>query len=233
MTTRNAYRVGSNATPQALAELAERRRHPRRLVGPTATETAALLERYKRAGLITFPVWFLSTLMLGSVISPIVTAIGSGRRRSDFDMHIFVICFLCVALITAVLCFINYCQWPRESARRVRELLAETPREGYPIDGFAVWRLAGRPALDVVLRGFVDCDDIRDALAVIDPTVELSWPDATTMRLVMPEHTNPFERRPEQLAALHVLLDELVAPLHHEVGVERVVMGDLAVQPRG
>lgn len=110
--------------------------------------------------------------MLGSVISPIVTAIGSGRRRSDFDMHIFVICFLCVALITAVLCFINYCQWPRESARRVRELLAETPREGYPIDGFAVWRLAGRPALDVVLRGFVDCDDIRDALAVIDPTVE-------------------------------------------------------------
>jgi hypothetical protein len=119
----------------------------------------------------------------------------------------------------------------REDQRRaaVAEGLAWATRLPFPVRGYEVWCLSERPLLDVALSTPVDRRQLADAVAAVDPSIEVDWIDERTARMYIPPRTMTYsEAAPDWFAdptALLRVFDGLLLPLHTDVPIERVDMG--------
>jgi hypothetical protein len=133
-------------------------------------------------------------------------------------------------------------RWRRAQQRLVATELAWAGELPFPLEGYVDWLVADRPVLQVTLRAGLDPTVLRSALLVVDPHATLELIDPCRFRLRLPRSwapPPPTDRRGITTAAspttaranvvtLHALTTQLLLPLHRDVGIEVVRMGDVA-----
>jgi len=111
--------------------------------------------------------------------------------------------------------------------------LGEVEGWGWPVEGYRAWLLAETPTFDVEVRGEVAFDVVATSAAAVDATVIVEQPAPRVLR---------FLTRPVELAAtsrwsavvvgdrrlVRELVDRVLAPLHADVGIAAMRMGDRA-----
>jgi hypothetical protein len=119
--------------------------------------------------------------------------------------------------------------------RAIAKGLREVEVFGFPVEGYRGWLLADMPAFDIELRRDVDVEVVRTSTIAIDPSIVCEKKSPRVFRFVMRRVGLPNTK--PHLPAIEVgdrrLLKELhrriLAPLHADVGIVRMVMGDNAV----
>ncbi|HET7500792.1 MAG TPA: hypothetical protein VFK02_07310 [Kofleriaceae bacterium] len=117
--------------------------------------------------------------------------------------------------------------------RTIATGLRELDAWGFPVTGYREWLLAEEPAFEVELRRDVDIEVIARSAAALDSTVVVRRLDDRVFRVVTRRIALP-PRKPKD-SAVYVgdrrLLRELhaavLAPLHADVGIIALRMGDL------
>lgn len=223
-------RPGLGSSP-VLAQLAEvggerRREMPREAEATPESERRTRLERvFKVSGHDASGIG-LGALLSWTMLAPLCGAI-TAQDGNPIPVGFGVGVSLAVTIWAAV------AAPRREDQRRaaVAEGLAWATRHPFPVRGYDVWCLSERPLFDVVLSAPVDRRQLTDAVAAVDPTVEVDWIDERTARLHVPPRTVGQRDGPSEWyadpAALHRLFDRLLLPLHTDVPIERVGMGGL------
>lgn len=118
--------------------------------------------------------------------------------------------------------------------RAIAKGLREVDAFGFPVAGYRAWLLADSPAFDIELRRDVDAEVVRTSTSAVDPAIVVDKSSPRVFRFVMRRialpnakpHLPPLEvgdRR--MLAELH---RRILAPLHADVGIVRMAMGDHA-----
>ena len=221
-------RPGLGASP-VLAQLAEVGSERRRDL-PREAETMPELERRRRLehvfkvnghdasgiGLLALLSWTMLAPLCG-----VITAQDGNPVPAGFG----------VVVSMAVTVWAAVAAPRREDQRRaaVADGLAWATRHPFPVRGYEVWCLSERPLLDVVLGAPVDRRQLTDAVAAVDPTIEVVWIDERTARMYIPPRTvTHSEASPDWFGdppVLHRLFERLLLPLHTDVPIERVDMG--------
>ncbi|HEY5920662.1 MAG TPA: hypothetical protein VIV11_03280 [Kofleriaceae bacterium] len=118
-----------------------------------------------------------------------------------------------------------------DEQRKIREGLAEVDAWGFKVNGYREWLLAREPAFDLELRRDVGIDLIAASVAAVDSTITVELRGERVVRVVM----LPVEVRggPEvelffagDRKRLRELCDRVLAPLHADVGIAEMRMGD-------
>ena len=119
----------------------------------------------------------------------------------------------------------------RAIARGLREL----EKWGIPIEGYREWLLAEEPSFDVELRRHADLQMIATSTRAVDPGVRVRRIGDrevrfVTRRMAMPGYKDgdpPVYLGDRRL--LFELHERILAPLHADVGIARIRMGDRAM----
>ncbi len=119
----------------------------------------------------------------------------------------------------------------RAIARGLREL----EKWGIPIEGYREWLLAEEPSFDVELRRHADLQIIATSTRAVDPGVRVRRIGDrevrfVTRRMAMPGYKDgdpPVYLGDRRL--LFELHERILAPLHADVGIARIRMGDRAM----
>jgi hypothetical protein len=112
---------------------------------------------------------------------------------------------------------------------RERRLAAAVAARPFPVRCYLIWLTADQPVFDLHLRGATDRAQAATALRAVSPAATLRWLDEGIARIELP----PIEvggGAGGDPALLRRFLDEVVAPLHREVGVSRLEMGGTVVR---
>lgn len=122
--------------------------------------------------------------------------------------------------------------------RRVALGLREVLEWGFPVEGYREWLLASEPAFDVELRRDITAEMMIDAAAAIDAAIVVHRLGDRVFRIVTPRIALPG-RKPGHPAIhlgdrelLHRIYDALLAPLHADIGIARLRMGDLSTMSK-
>jgi hypothetical protein len=121
--------------------------------------------------------------------------------------------------------------------RAIAKGLREVDAFGFPITGYRAWLLAEQPTFDIELARDVDLEVVRTSSMAIDPSIVVEKKGARVFRFVLRRialpnvkmHMQPIEVGDRRL--LKELHRRILAPLHADVGIVRMVMGDLLMQP--
>jgi hypothetical protein len=221
-------RPGMGVSP-VLAQLAEaggdrRREMPRDAEAMAEPERRRRLERVFKVnghdasglGLGALLCWTIATPLCGAISAqdgkPVAIVFGAGT-----------------AIVVTVWAMIATPRRAEERRAAVAEGLAWATRQPFPVSGYELWCLSEIPLLDVVLTTPVAQRQLADAVAAVDPTIEVDSIDERTARLHIPPRTvtegdGPAEWYADPAALLRVF-DKLLLPLHTDVPIERVDMG--------
>jgi len=122
--------------------------------------------------------------------------------------------------------------------RRVALGLREVLAWGFPVEGYRDWLLASEPAFDVELRRDIAAEVMTDSAAALDPAIVVHKVGDRAFRIVTPRVALPG-RKPgdpvvhlgdrELLRRIH---DALLAPLHADIGIVALRMGDLSTMSK-
>lgn len=121
--------------------------------------------------------------------------------------------------------------------RRVRAGLRELEAWGFPIEGYRAWLLADEPTFDVELAREVDTEILATSARAIDESVKVSRSGERAFRVVTRRVALPSHKKdgPALLVGDRQLLFQLharlLAPLHADVGITRMRMGERATLP--
>jgi hypothetical protein len=121
--------------------------------------------------------------------------------------------------------------------RRVQKGLREVNDWGFPVDGYRAWMLADEPTFEIELARDVDLDVLVTSTHAIDDKVSVTRTRERTYRFVTRRVALPAEVQdgPVTLVGDRELLKQLhaslLAPLHADVGIQRMRMGDRATLP--
>jgi hypothetical protein len=119
--------------------------------------------------------------------------------------------------------------------RAIRKGLAEIDEWGIPVEGYRDWLLAPEPAFDVELRRFADAQVISTSARAVDPGIRVRRISEREVRFVTRQVALPGLKEGEppvyigDRRLLFELYDRILAPLHADVGISRIRMGDRAV----
>lgn len=119
-----------------------------------------------------------------------------------------------------------------EIQEKRRSALAWQEQQGVPVTGYADWLACDRP-LDVHMRTPVDRALFERAVTAIDAAIGVEHVGGRSIRLEIPPSVTKRGKtsvRHGNVALLHRVFAELVLPLHHDTGVERVEMDNLVVE---
>lgn len=132
----------------------------------------------------------------------------------------------------AVVCMIANWVTAQDAASRraaaVEEEIHWATTHPFEIIGYRAWLASDVSRLTLTLRGEVETGLVAEALRTIDPKIETTVIDAATFSLLLPPRMNADDGswvRFCNVPLLERVFGQLVLPLHHEVGVERVTMG--------
>jgi hypothetical protein len=121
--------------------------------------------------------------------------------------------------------------------RAVHKGLRELEAWGFVVEGYRAWLLADEPAFEIELARDVDLDVLVTSTRAIDETVEVTRTRDRTFRFVTRRVALPAQHRDGQVvyvgdrALLKELHARLLAPLHADVGIQRMRMGDRTTLP--
>lgn len=121
--------------------------------------------------------------------------------------------------------------------RAIAKGLREVDAFGFPVTGYRAWMLAEQPTFDIELARDVDLEVVRTSSMAVDPSIVVDKKGARVFRFVLPRialpntkmHLQPIEVGDRRL--LKELHRRILAPLHADVGIVRMVMGDLLMPP--
>ena len=116
----------------------------------------------------------------------------------------------------------------REIAKRLREVEAF----GFPVEGYRAWLLAEVPAFDIELKRDLDIEVLRTSTRAVDSKIVVEKKTERVFRFLMRRiglpntkaHLPPIEVGDRRL--LHELQRRILAPLHADVGIVAMRMGD-------
>ncbi len=119
--------------------------------------------------------------------------------------------------------------------RAIGKGLRELEKWGIPIEGYREWLLAEEPSFDVELRRHADEQIIATSTRAVDPGIRVRRIGDrevrfVTRRMAMPGYKDgdpPVYLGDRRL--LFELHERILAPLHADVGIARIRMGDRAV----
>lgn len=118
--------------------------------------------------------------------------------------------------------------------RAIKKGLRELDAWGFPIEGYRAWLLADAPTFDVELRRNIDVQVIVTSAAAIDAAIEIRRIDERAFRVVTRRIALPGKKDgapPIYLGdrrLLRELYDRILSPLHADVGIVAMRMGDRA-----
>lgn len=115
--------------------------------------------------------------------------------------------------------------------RKIGDGLREVDNWGFPVVGYRDWLLAANPVFDIELRREVSVDLLAGSLHAVDPSIAVSRRSERVARVTMKrvELEGP-QQQPTFLVGdrkrLFEVRDRVLAPLHADVGIVTVRMGD-------
>jgi hypothetical protein len=121
--------------------------------------------------------------------------------------------------------------------RAVARGLRELDVWGFPIVGYRAWLLANEPTFDVELRRAIEMQILVTSAAAIDPAIEVRRLNERAFRVVTRRIALPGTKdgaTPTYLGdrrLLRELYDRILGPLHADVGIVSMQMGDRATLP--
>jgi hypothetical protein len=121
--------------------------------------------------------------------------------------------------------------------RAVQVGLREVDNWGFPVEGYRAWLLAEEPTFEIELARDVDLDVLVTSTHAIDDTIEVSRTRDRTFRFVTRRVALPAQHKDGLVAyvgdrqLIKELHARLLAPLHADVGIQRMRMGDRATLP--
>lgn len=124
-----------------------------------------------------------------------------------------------------------------EHRRKVKRGLTEVERWGFPVVGYRDWLLAEEPTFDIELARDLDPDVLITSAKAVEPSVRVSRVRERTFQIVTRRSALPPERGELQAVLvgdrelLITLHEQLLAPLHADVGIRRMQMGDRTRMP--
>ncbi|MGE0871298.1 MAG: hypothetical protein AB7P03_22245 [Kofleriaceae bacterium] len=116
--------------------------------------------------------------------------------------------------------------------RAVAKGLREVEAWGFPVEGYRAWLIADDPTFDIELAREVDLDVIRTSVRAIEPTCRVERTLPKVFRIVTRKVALPSPKRDEPAMLvgdrrlLHELHAQILAPLHADVGIVAMRMGD-------
>lgn len=121
----------------------------------------------------------------------------------------------------------------RRWRRRVAKRLAWIDQQPFPISGLNAFLLAMRPMIDITFRKPPTVAALAGGVQGYLPDAEVIAIDDRTLRIICPNHDfgdkfyipSPLVTGFTDDAWLHRFVDEVVRPVHNELGVERVRLG--------
>ncbi|MEZ4403390.1 MAG: hypothetical protein R3B06_25420 [Kofleriaceae bacterium] len=125
--------------------------------------------------------------------------------------------------------------------RQLAAALAWVDRYPFPVTGLRGYLVAAQPMVDVEFKTAPVRDEFTRAVARHLPGAEVIAIDRLTMRVVVPardrtadDTTSPVALQPDtsDRAWLRRFFDEVLAPLHGELGIVRVELGGTAPAPQ-
>jgi hypothetical protein len=122
--------------------------------------------------------------------------------------------------------------------RRVALGLGEVLAWGFPVEGYREWILASEPAFDVELRRDMAAEVMTGSIAAIDTGIVVHRIGDRVFRVVTPRVALPGQRPGDP--AVHLgdrellrrIYDALLAPLHADIGIVELRMGDLSTMSK-
>lgn len=115
----------------------------------------------------------------------------------------------------------------QERARKVEEGLRWAEQLPFPVEGFACWMMSEEPLMDVLLKTPLDAR-LDSALLAVNPAIRAEVIDERTTRVIIPprkvEHGESTDWLGDE-TTFRAVVQQVLEPLHREVGVERVVLG--------
>jgi hypothetical protein len=122
--------------------------------------------------------------------------------------------------------------------RRVALGLREVFEWGFPVEGYRAWLLASEPAFDVELRRDIAVEMMTDSAAAIDTAIVVHRVGDRVFRIATPRVGLPG-RKPGAPAVhlgdrelLRRIYDALLAPLHADIGIVALRMGELSAMSK-
>jgi len=121
--------------------------------------------------------------------------------------------------------------------RRIARGLREVEDWGFPVEGYRAWLLADAPTFDIELARDVDIEVIAQSLRAIDAAIIVENLGERRFRVITRRIALPSLRRYEPAIyagdrrLLRELRDRVLAPLHADVGIRIMRMGDRAKLP--
>jgi hypothetical protein len=121
--------------------------------------------------------------------------------------------------------------------RTVQKALREVEAWGFPVEGYRAWMLADEPTFEFELARDVDLDVLATSVRAIDPMISVVRVRerafrVTTRRVALPSpHKDGTVFLVGDRQLLHELHVRVLAPLHADVGITRMRMGDRASLP--
>jgi hypothetical protein len=121
--------------------------------------------------------------------------------------------------------------------RSVQKGLREVEAWGFPVDGYRAWMLADEPTFEIDLARDVDLDVLVTSTRAIDEKISVTRTRERTFRFVTRRVALPSQHSDgpvifvgdrELLKLLHA---KLLAPLHADVGIQHMRMGDRVTLP--
>jgi hypothetical protein len=115
--------------------------------------------------------------------------------------------------------------------RKIADGLKEVGTWGFTVEGYRTWLLAHSPAFDLELRRDVSIDLLTASLAAVDPSIVVERRSERIVRVIMRRiEMEGGEGQPTFLVGdrkrLFEVRDRVLAPLHADVGIITVRMGD-------
>jgi hypothetical protein len=119
--------------------------------------------------------------------------------------------------------------------RAIRKGLTELDVWGIPVEGYREWLLADEPAFDIELRHVADAQVISTSARAVDPGLRVRRIGEREVRFVTRQVALPGLKDGEppvyigDRRLLFELWDRILAPLHSDVGIARIRMGERTV----
>lgn len=118
-----------------------------------------------------------------------------------------------------------------DEQRKIADGLAEVKTWGFPVEGYRDWLLAVTPAFDLELKRDVAIDLIAASLHAVNPSIVAERRGERVVRVTMRRiEMEGGERQPSVFVGdrkrLHEVRDRVLAPLHADVGIVAMRMGD-------
>lgn len=118
--------------------------------------------------------------------------------------------------------------------RAIQKGLRELDEWGIPIEGYREWLLADEPSFDIELRRYADAQIIATSARAVDPGIRVRRIGDREMRFVTRRMALPGLEDgdpPTYLGDRRLLFEiyeRILAPLHADVGISRIRMGEKA-----